>query len=83
MLAGLRETLGLFDSSIGSRLGAALGRGIITIVNAAFAMSLTVAANGLRFVALSRKNLLIPGLAVFARVRWRVRDLKSWKCASP
>jgi hypothetical protein len=52
MLVCLCETLGRFDSSIGSRLGAALGRGIITIVYAAYAMSLTVAANGLRFVAL-------------------------------
>ena len=69
MLVDLHESLRLFDSSIGSRLSAALGRGITTIVNAAYAMSLTVAAFGLRFVALSRRNLLIPGLAVFARVR--------------
>jgi hypothetical protein len=75
--------LRLFDSRIGLRLGAALARWIITIVNAAYAMSLTVAAGGLRFVALSRRDLLIRGLAVFARVRWRVRGLKSWKCASP
>jgi hypothetical protein len=83
MLVRMCETRGLFESSIGSRLCVALGRGIITIVNAAYAMSLTVATSGLHFVALSRRNLLIPGLAAFARVRWRVRDLKIWKCVSP
>jgi hypothetical protein len=64
MLVRLCSTLGLLDSSIGSRFGVALVRRLKMIVNAAYAMSLTIAANGLRFVALSRRNLLILGLAV-------------------
>jgi hypothetical protein len=61
------EILALSNKRIASRLGA-LGGVVIMVVNTAYAMSFTIAANRLCFVALSRRNLLIPELVVFDRI---------------